>query len=43
MGNHLPPQGHTELVADLSPYKTLVAMVLIFSFFFVLVAMVLKT
>lgn len=34
MGNHLLPQGHTELVAALSPYKTLVAMVLIFFPFF---------
>lgn len=28
MGNYLLPQGHTELVAELSPYKTLVAMVI---------------
>lgn len=28
MENYLLPQGHTESVAELSPYKTLVAMVL---------------
>lgn len=28
MENYLLPQGHTESVAELSPYKTLVAMIL---------------
>ena len=34
MGNCLLAQGHTEVVAELNPHKTLVAMVLFFFLFF---------